>query len=300
MNAASLRRRRGPQRQWAPTVTGWSESTYAEQAWDASRSAGLRWAVWGLVVGVLVAVVAFAPAAWLARGLASASGERVLLAEPRGTIWDGSAVLVLTAGLDSREARSLPGRLEWSLGWRGLGFELRLRHACCLKGTLALLIKPGFGRTTVAVVPPAGGVIGQWPGALLGGLGTPWNTLHLGGTVRLTTPGLTLESVQDRWRLNGSASLELIDASSRLATLDPLGSYRFTVAGDPATPGTSRLTLETLDGPLQLGGNGTWGPGGVRLRGEASAATPADEPALNNLLNIIGRRNGARSVISIG
>jgi general secretion pathway protein N len=38
----------------------------------------------------------------------------------------------------------------------------------------------------------------------------------------------------------------------------------------------------------------------VRFRGEASAATPADEPALDNLLNIIGRRNGARSVISIG
>jgi general secretion pathway protein N len=37
----------------------------------------------------------------------------------------------------------------------------------------------------------------------------------------------------------------------------------------------------------------------VRFRGEAVAA-PGDEPALNNLLNIIGRRNGARSVISIG
>jgi general secretion pathway protein N len=38
----------------------------------------------------------------------------------------------------------------------------------------------------------------------------------------------------------------------------------------------------------------------VRFRGEARAATEADEAALNNLLNIIGRRNGAVSVISIG
>jgi general secretion pathway protein N len=37
----------------------------------------------------------------------------------------------------------------------------------------------------------------------------------------------------------------------------------------------------------------------VRFRGEASSAA-ADEAALSNLLNIIGRRNGAKSVISIG
>ncbi|MCB2019523.1 MAG: type II secretion system protein N, partial [Burkholderiaceae bacterium] len=53
------------------------------------------------------------------------------------------------------------------------------------------------------------------------------------------------------------------------------------------------------DGALQLSGDGSWGPGGVRFRGEARAA-PSDETALANLLNIIGRRDGARSVISIG
>ncbi len=44
---------------------------------------------------------------------------------------------------------------------------------------------------------------------------------------------------------------------------------------------------------------GSVGPGGVRFRGEARAGA-ADEAALTNLLNIIGRREGARSVISIG
>jgi general secretion pathway protein N len=37
----------------------------------------------------------------------------------------------------------------------------------------------------------------------------------------------------------------------------------------------------------------------LRFRGEATAAE-GDEGALDNLLNIIGRRQGARSVISIG
>jgi general secretion pathway protein N len=54
-----------------------------------------------------------------------------------------------------------------------------------------------------------------------------------------------------------------------------------------------------VDGPLQLIGNGTWGPGGVKFRGEARA-TAVDEAALSNLLNIIGRREGAKSIISIG
>jgi general secretion pathway protein N len=38
----------------------------------------------------------------------------------------------------------------------------------------------------------------------------------------------------------------------------------------------------------------------VRFTGAARAASPADEAALSNLLNIIGKRDGARSVISIG
>jgi general secretion pathway protein N len=41
------------------------------------------------------------------------------------------------------------------------------------------------------------------------------------------------------------------------------------------------------------------GQNGVRFRGEARA-NEGDESALTNLLNIIGRRDGARSVISIG
>jgi general secretion pathway protein N len=72
-----------------------------------------------------------------------------------------------------------------------------------------------------------------------------------------------------------------------------------TVSGDASNPGVSQLNLTTMDGALKLNGNGTWGPAGVRFRGEASAGA-SDEAALSNLLNIIGRRNGARSVISIG
>jgi general secretion pathway protein N len=161
-----------------------------------------------------------------------------------------------------------------------------------------LQVRPGFGRLGVTLVPPPGWV-GQWPSAFLGGLGTPWNTLQLGGVVRLVSPALKLESAQGRWVVEGRADMELVSVSSRVTTLETLGSYKLTLTGDAATPGTSQLSLSTQDGALQLSGQGTWGPGGVRFRGEASAAA-SNEAALSNLLNIIGRRDGAKSVITIG
>jgi len=279
-------------------ATGWGESTFAELSWDKSRSAGLRWAVGGVCLGAAVALVAFAPAAWLARAVANASGQRVLLADARGTVWSGSAVAVLTGGPDSRDATALPGRLQWTLGWHGAGLELRARQACCLNGDVALQIRPGLGRFTLTLVPPSGWV-GQWPTAFLGGLGTPWNTMQLGGAARLVSPGFKLESVQGRWIVDGRADMELVGVSSRLTTLDTLGSYRLSLSGDAANPGISQMSLSTQEGALQIVGNGTLGPAGLRFRGEARA-TPAEEPALSNLLNIIGRRDGARSVISIG
>lgn len=293
-----LRRKRRP-RTWSSTTsaTGWGESTFAELAWDRSRGASLRWAAAGLLIGGVAALVAFAPAAWLARAVASATAEHVLLADARGTLWNGSAVAVLTGGADSRDASALPGRLEWTLGPSGLGLELGLRHACCLNGTVAVRLTPGLGRLS-ATLPPRDGWLGQWPSAWLAGLGTPWNTMQLGGTLRLVSPGLSFETVQGRGRLGGRADVEMIGVSSRLTTLETLGSYRLSISGDET--GASQLQLSTQEGALQLSGDGTWGPGGLRFRGEARAAGPADEPALTNLLNIIGRRSGARSVISIG
>jgi general secretion pathway protein N len=294
-------RRKSGRRLWANTVaaTGWGESTFHELAWDKSRSAAVRWALGGALVGMLVALVAFAPAAWLASAVASATQRHLLLSDARGTVWSGSAVPVLSGGPDSHDASALPGRLEWTAGLVGLALQLQARQACCLNGVVTLQMRPGFGRILYVLVPPQGGV-GQWPSAWLAGLGTPFNTLQLGGTVRLSSPGLTLESVQGRWRLEGRADIDLVDVSSRVSTLDALGSYRLTLTGDPAQGGAPQLTLNTIGGALLLSGSGSVSPSGVRFRGEARAASPSDDAALSNLLNIIGRRDGARSVISIG
>jgi general secretion pathway protein N len=300
MIGALLRRKRLLQRPAARFArTGFAESTLAEIAWQHARRAANRWSTGGLLLGALFGLLAFAPAAWLASAVASGTGERLLLTDARGTLWSGSAQPVLTGGPGSRDATALPDRLHWRLGLSGLAGELRLRQACCLRGEVRVRVAPGWGRSVVQVIPAESSTIGQWPAALLAGLGTPWNTLQLGGTLRLTATALVIESVQGRMRFSGDAALDIAQASSRVSTLETLGSYRMTLHGDAASGDASTLNLVTLDGALRLSGSGQWTAAGVRFRGEAQAAQ-GSEAALDNLLNIIGRRQGARSVISIG
>lgn len=275
----------------------WLESTQEVARWERVRRAGMRWGIWGAALGTLIGVLLFAPAAWLAATVGRATEGRLLLADAQGTIWTGSAVAVLTGGPGSRDARTLPGRLSWTLRPRGLGLALTLEQPCCLNGRPVVTVKPGLGRMLLTV---DGGAdwLGQWPAAWLAGLGTPWNTLDLGGALRLSTQGLALEWVQGRWRMAGQAELALREVSSRVTTLDRLGSYRLMIAGDAATGGAA-LSLFTESGALQLSGSGQWDAAGARFRGEARAAE-GQQGALDNLLNIIGRRAGDRSIISIG
>jgi general secretion pathway protein N len=252
------------------------------------------WAIVGAAAGLIAGLVAFAPAAWLAAGVRQATQGQLLLADARGTVWSGSAVAVLAGGRDSQDAMALPGRLEWTLGLAGRSLVLRARQACCLHGEPLLTLAPGWSRWKLVLTPAAGSrVIGHWPAAWLAGLGTPWNTMQLDGELRLSSPGLEAEGAPGRWLLRGDVVLDLERMASRLSTLPVLGSYRLQLTQTGAAP---RLTL---DGALRLSGQGEWLGGRLRFNGEATAA-PGSEAALANLLNIIGRRQGARSLIAIG
>jgi general secretion pathway protein N len=245
----------------------------------------------GGVLGVLCALVLFAPARWLAAAVERATGAQVLLLDARGTVWDGSAQLVLTGGSGSTDAAALPGRVSWELQALWDGAAARVRTECCTPQPLDLRARwrPGGLRLQV------GDAVSQWPARVVAGLGTPWNTLQLDGEVRLTTQGLSVEWVEGRPVVAGRAELVALRVASRLSTLRPMGSYRITLEGGSQ----ATLRLETLEGSLQLSGTGQWVGRRLRFRGEASAV-PGREAALANLLNIIGRRTGERSLISIG
>jgi len=290
--------------EWAPkgfdVTSRWLESTLEVARWENMRRAGRRWGWWGGALGAALGLLVFAPATWLAASLSSATSGRLVLAEAEGTIWTGSAVAVLTGGAGSRDARALPGRLGWTLRPQGLGLKLQLTQDCCLPAPISLIVKPGWAAVSAQLLTASGsaqGVVGQWPAAWLGGLGTPFNTLQLGGVMSLRTQGLHLQWVKGRFAMDGDADLRLSHLASRVTTLNELGSYRLSLSGSGG--GSVSLRMQTEEGALRLSGSGAIGPTGVRFLGEATAAE-ADRGALNNLLNIIGRRTGDRSVISIG
>jgi general secretion pathway protein N len=137
--------------------------------------------------------------------------------------------------------------------------------------------------------------LSTWPAELLSGLGTPWNTLQPQGSLKLSTQALTMEWAQGRLTLSGEAQLQASAMSSSLSTLKPMGSYLITIQGGP----TTTLKLQTLSGSLQMSGSGRWVDSRLHFQGEASAA-PEHLEALSNLLNILGRREGARSIIQVG
>ena len=249
------------------------------------------WAVGGAVLGLVLATVVNAPARWLTDALQQSSRGRVLLQDTRGTVWNGSARVTLTGGPGSQDAATLPGRVGWQLQPDLSGLQAQLQADCCMQQPWRLSLQPRWGGATLTLHDS----LSQWPAQWLTGLGTPWNTVQAEGQLALSTRGLSFQWAAGRMLLSGQAQLDATNISSRLSTLKPMGSYRITVLGG-ATP---TLALETLDGSLQLTGSGQWVGSRLRFEGAASA-TPERQDALSNLLNIIGRRDGARAIIKVG
>lgn len=254
-----------------------------------------RWAVLGCLLGLFLATVLFAPAAWLGSVLALATEGRVVLNESSGTIWKGSGQLLLSGGLGSRDATTLPGRIQWRLKpTPTLEFRVLINADCCTLENINVLLIPRFSGLTAEIQPSQS----TWPATLLTGLGAPFNTIDLQASLTLNTQLLKLVWLNKQLKLQGAATLDVLDASTRLSTLRPVGSYRLSFQGeqDAALPS---LKLETLSGSLLLSGNGQLTGNRWRFSGEASAA-PGFEAGLNNFLDILGRRVGPRSIINVG
>jgi len=254
-----------------------------------------RMAWLGALLGGLLALLLCAPASWLAAGLAQASQGRLQLLGAQGLWWAGSALPMLTGGPGSRDAMLLPSRLRWRIGLGWGEVRLYLAQDCCAPAGLTLRARPRWGHIGLALDATASPA--QWPAAWLEGLGAPWNTLKPGGQLALESTGLTADWSAQGLRLDGQLQLTLSQTTSRLAMVEPLGDYRITLQATPGQP--TNVLLQTLSGALLLSGSGHIGPRGLRLRGTASAA-PEQAAALNNLLNLIGRRQGAQSILSIG
>lgn len=255
------------------------------------------WAAGGALWGLLAGTLAFAPARWVASALAW-SDSPLQLHEARGTLWNGSGQPVFRSQAPTGTA--LPGRLSWTLrpAWLpgGPGLRTEWRMDCCLSRPWAWHIQTDLRSVRLQAddLNPLQPL--RIPAAVLTGWGAPWNTLQPRGQLELSTRGLDLQIAPRGLHLQGHVQLDARSVSTSLSTLRPVGSYRLVLQGSSTQP---TLSLSTLEGALQLHGRGTLQARGFVFDGEATAQT-GREDALSNLLNIIGQRQGARSLIHLG
>ena len=249
--------------------------------------------VFAVLLGLVTAVVGFAPASLADWGLRQATDGRLALAEADGTIWRGSARLVLvdtaerSGDPDVLAGVAIPGRMQWRV--QGLPLLIgALQAAVRLDGMSEdVRIEGGLrelriGRGELSL-----------PAVDLGRLGSPWNTVRPSGALAVRWDGLTLSPGS----FDGRANIELREMASALTPVRPLGSYRINVEGDGPQ---ARLDIETLQGPLTLEGSGVWtNRRGVQFTAQASAE-PEQRARLRTLLGLIGQRQGDKTMIKIG
>lgn len=253
-----------------------------------------RMAYWGALLGLLCALVAYAPAQWLADGLNALSRGHVQLRDAQGTIWRGHAQWVLTSGPGGQDAVALPQRLHWQLKPHWASLQLHLNAECCTPQPLQLQLQPVWMGVQISLDSPRS----VWPAQWLSGLGAPWNTLALTGLLQLQTQALNWTWQHQgaaAGQLSGQVQLHLQQLSSGLSTMKPLGSYKIQLEGGERPT----LTLSTTQGQLLLQGQGVINAKGFSFEGEARANT-GHESALANLLGVLGQRVGNRTVMRWG
>jgi general secretion pathway protein N len=260
----------------------------------AGRSRTWIVATAGGLLATLVTATALAPAQWADDAMRTLSDGRVELAEATGTIWNGSATLVLSSGAPGDRTRaSLPDQLSWHLSpWSLVSgtVELTLRHPSAL---IAPVRVSAYADGRVEL----GAATLRLPAAILTGLGAPWNTVRPGGLISLQTDGVQFARGQCR----GTLTADWEHASSALTPVSPIGHYRLQTSGQ--YPGI-RLQLQTISGPLELEGSGTIVEGPrLRFQGIARAQGTADQATrtqLTGLISLLGRREGDAAILSFG
>ena len=329
---------------------------------DASGSSGAsgalvaiaRVAKFGSLVGVLTGVLFFAPAAWMSAGVEILSNHKLTLIQAKGTLWQGSGVLLIKGGGGSFEpsrfkangeadqrslaiTRAIPqspdlyisSPFHWQMGWfwgssqRGSAttldylnsvslISLSIENICCLQSALVLHYRPSWSDISslgfsFQIEDSNINLPAQW----LTALGAPWNTVDPKGLMYLQTQNARFTSYpfSEKGKVfRGVAELTIKDLSSQLSTLAPLGTYRVTISDQNlSTPTQSNtlispslhLSLQTLEGRLELSGEGEWKNKHLYFNGLAKAQA-GFEAALANLLGVLGPRHDNTATLQIG
>jgi len=241
-----------------------------------------------------VALIQF-PVSWVSSSLGEQTACRVVLQEPMGTIWQGSAALGFSetnaTGGGCKPPLAQTERFQWktSCQLRGLSCTTEMQFSALEKPQIA---QWGWARPLTLI----GNEI-TLPTTILEGLGNPWSTLRPRGTLSARWTDLKWafsggNSGADEASSSGIIRITITNLTSPISPVAPLGSYEIQAN---LAQNASTWVLSTSSGPLLLKGEGAIGHGpgskGLQFTGEAAAA-PGAEDALVGLLSLLGKREG--------
>ena len=245
----------------------------------------LLYTIFGLVFYLLFLIVQM-PASWFAWGLHRYTQGNVRLDPIAGSLWSGTGRLVVhyppTTPHDF-------GQAEWGINplWLFTGrvqLSLQTSHQDRkIKTTLGMARNSLLLKDTEA----------DLPAAFVAQLYTPLSLISPQGKVRISTTSLTFAPE----KLEGTATLEWLNAGSSLTSVQPLGDYRLEITGAEKN---ANLRLATLRGDLEFTGQGQWQlqSGMLQINGSAQPRGHAGE--LESLLSMLGPdQGGGRRALTI-
>ena len=236
-----------------------------------------RWQLIGLALGAYaLGLVVTAPASLIDSGLQQATEGRLRLTDTRGTLWSG------TGQLEMRD-RMQRTAVAKSIAWRMLPIYF-LRGQLQVEVVLDQAAKQFPVTISLSRIEVADADI-NLPAAALS-LGEPkLAPLGLTGDVLLHVTRLAL----GRNAIKGNATLQWRGAGSAFTRVSPLGDYELRFEGEGATV---RASLRTLQGPLQLDGQGSWTRGGSPVFLGTARVPPQQRQQLDPLLRMIAVERG--------
>ena len=239
-----------------------------------------RWQLIGFGLGAYaLGLIATAPATLIDARLERASEGRLRLAEARGTLWSG------TGQIEIRDANRRSG-IAKNIAWRVLPAYL-LRGKLQYEVALDHAIKHFPVTISLSRIEVADADI-NLPAAALG-LGVPKLVpLGLTGDILLHVARLA----SGRSAIQGNATLQWYAAGSAYTPVSPLGDYELRFEGDGSAV---RASLRTLQGPLQLDGQGSWTSGRNLVFQGTARIPPQHQQQLAPLLRLIAIERGEGS-----
>jgi general secretion pathway protein N len=224
-------------------------------------------------------LIVTAPASLIDAGLEQASEGRLRLAEAHGTLWSG------TGQIELRDRMQRSGVAK-SLNWQIL-------PAYFLRGQFRCEVGLDFAAKHFPVTISLAGIEVadadfNLPAATLGIAVPKLAPLGLTGDVLLHVARLSF----GHGAIQGNATLQWRGAGSAYTRISPLGDYEL---GFEGKGGAVRATLRTLQGPLQLDGQGSWAGGGNPAFLGTARIPPEHLPQLAPLMRMIAVERGEGS-----